>query len=101
METEKSILGLSKSLFWDVDPQVIDPRKHAAYIVERVVSRGTWDEFKIILTYYGKNKVAAVVTQLRFIEKTTFSFCSTYFDIPKQKFRCFTYQQLSPQHWDY
>ncbi len=101
MEIEKGILGLSKALFWDVDPQTIDPQKHASYIVERVLTRGTWDEFKILTSYYGMQKVGTIATQLRYIEKTAFSFCSTYFNIPKKKFRCYTFQQSNPSHWDY
>jgi hypothetical protein len=101
MNIEKSILGLSKALFWDVDPKKIDPQKHAAYIIERVLTRGTWEEFKNILNYYDKDTINLIITNLRYLEKTTLSFCSAYFNIPLKKFRCYTFQQSNRSHWDY
>lgn len=29
-----------QSLFWDVDPKTIDPKKHAQYIIERILDFG-------------------------------------------------------------
>jgi hypothetical protein len=29
-------------LFWDVDPDEVDPRLHRDYVMERVMSRGGW-----------------------------------------------------------
>ena len=45
---------LSRSLFWDVDPETIDSVKHVLFIIERVLTRGTWEEFQIIITYLWK-----------------------------------------------
>ncbi len=94
-------LDLSKSLFWDVDPYSIDLDKHALFIIERVLVRGTWEEFKKIMSYYGKESVGLFACQIRFLDKKTFSFCSSYFNIPKEEFKCYTQQQLHPTHWDY
>jgi hypothetical protein len=102
MDTNKEIvLGLSKTLFWDIDPFSLDARQNASFIIERVLSRGSWEEFKKILAHYGKEKVAAYATQLRYMDKIVLSFCVNYFDIPKEKFRCFSQRQLHPTHWDY
>lgn len=30
-------------LCWDVDPETIDPRRDRDYLMERVMSRGTWE----------------------------------------------------------
>lgn len=102
MEKDNEIvLGLSKTLFWDVNIATIDPDKHAPYIVERVLSRGTWDEFKKIIAHYGKEKVALYAIQLRYMDKIVLAFCVTYFNIPKENFRCCTQRQLHPTHWAY
>jgi len=102
MKTDKEIvLGLSKTLFWDTNPKTIDPNKHASLIIERVLSIGTWDDFKKIIAYYGKEKVAIYATQLRYMDKIVLAFCVTYFNIPKEKFRCYTQQQLHLTHWAY
>jgi len=101
MDIEKGILGLSKSLFWDVDPQTIDPKKHAAYIIERVVTLGTMEDFLIIKEYYGKEKIKQTVKNLRYLNERDLNFCSVYFNIPIIQFRCYTIKQLNQTHWNY
>ena len=92
---------LSNSLFWDVDPETLDPDEHGLFIIERVLTRGTWDEFKLILNYYGKKSVGLSAAQIRYLDKKTLSFCASYFNIYKEKFKCFLQQQLHQTHWDY
>jgi hypothetical protein len=101
VETEKSILGLTKALFWDVDPQSIDPEKHAAYIIERVITLGAMNDFTIIKENYGKTKIKKVVKNLRYLNDIDLNFCSVYFDIPKNQFRCYNTKQLNQTLWDY
>jgi hypothetical protein len=98
---DKLVSQLSKTLFWDVDISTLDAQKHAAFIVERVLSRGKWEEFKLILAYYGKKKVGEIATQLRYMDKIVLAFCMTYFDLPKENFRCYTERQLHPTYWNY
>ena len=93
--------GISQTLFWDVDISKIDPAKNASYIIERVLSRGSWDEFKKLIDHYGKEKVAQYATKLRYLDKIVLAFCVTYFKIPKEKFRCYILQQSQPTHWNY
>ena len=94
-------LKLSKKLFWDVNPETIDADKHALFIVERVLTRGSWDEFQKIITWYGKGKIASYACQIRYLDKKTLSFCSSYFNIAKESFRCYAQQQLNQTHWNY
>lgn len=87
MNLNKDItLKLSRSLFWDVDPETIDPDKHVLFIIERVLTRGPWEEFQIIITHYGKESVGSSATQIRHLDKKTLSFCASYFNIPQEKF---------------
>jgi hypothetical protein len=32
-----------EALFWDVDPETVQLTMHADYVIERIMSRGTWD----------------------------------------------------------
>lgn len=100
-EKKEVVLGLSKTLFWDVDPYTVDAEKHAAFIVDRVLQMGTLEEFKAIIAYYGKKRIGTIATQLRYMDKIVLQFCITYFNIPKEKFRCFSQRQLHPTHWEY
>jgi hypothetical protein len=101
MEIEKSILGLSKSLFWDVDPQTIDTQKHAPYIIEKVITLGTMQDFIIVKNLYGKSKIKKTVKKLRFLTDRDLNFCSIYFNLPITEFRCYITKQLNQSHWNY
>ncbi|QQS29540.1 MAG: hypothetical protein IPM47_00905 [Sphingobacteriales bacterium] len=97
----KTLLPLSDSLFWDVDKNSIDPEKHAAFIVERVMHLGTLDDFFAIKAYYGKPKLKKITKQLRYLDVRVLNFCSVYFRTPLNQFRCYTEKQLNQSHWSY
>jgi hypothetical protein len=100
-ESKIVLFGLSKTLFWDVDVTKLKPRKHAVFIVERVLTRGTWDEFKRTLDYYGKTNVGDFARKICFLDELALNFCVNYFKIPKSKFKCFKNKQLNQLHWNY
>jgi len=58
------IFKLSKSLFWDTDINNLETQKHISYIVERVLSRGTWNDFLTLKEYYDKNSLIDTVKNL-------------------------------------
>lgn len=94
-------LELSKTLFWDVDYDNIDLDKHAPYVVERVMTRGSLEEFKAIKNYYGKPKLKRISKQLRYLNDDVLHFCSVYFNTPITEFRCYRLKQSNPTHWNY
>lgn len=53
------------SLFWDVDPKTIDPKKHAKYIIERIFEFGNEKEVRWLLGTYSKRKMRSVVDTSR------------------------------------
>ncbi len=92
---------LSKSLFWDVDFEKIDWEENAPFVIERVLMKGKWENFKSILGFYGKPRIKEIIVKLRYLDKRTLQFCSVYFDIPLNKFRCYNIKQSNRPHWDY
>jgi hypothetical protein len=99
--TSIKISDFSPTLFWDVDKTKIDFELHAAHIVDKVMQRGTWEDFTKIIAYYGRKRVGELVKNLRFLDKQTLQFSSVYFQIPKHEMRCFIWQQSNPTHWNY
>lgn len=59
------------SLFWDVDPKTIDPRKHARYIIERILDFGTDKEARWMWNTYSKSLVRDVVKKSRVLHPPT------------------------------
>jgi hypothetical protein len=82
-------MQLRASLFWDTDIQTIDFQQHKASIIERIVMRGRWEAFKIMLAFYGKEVVKQVLLDARYLDKYSLAFCSTIFHTPINQFRCY------------
>ncbi len=87
--------NLSQSLFWDVNIDDINEEIHAKFIIERVLSRGTLEDFKLIKLFYGEEKLKTLVVDIRNLDKKVLSFCVAYFDIPKTDFKCYNYKLLN------
>ncbi len=92
-------MDLSTHLFWDVDYNAIDWDKHRVFVILRVLSRGSIEDWKEIKAYYGLEKIEKALLQARYLDKRTLNFSSYYFNIPKEKFRCYNIMQSSPKHW--
>lgn len=101
VKNELKIEDFSASLFWDVDKKQLDFEKNAAHVVEKTLNRGTWEDFKTALAYYGREKMAEIIKNLRYMDKKTLRFSSVYFQIPLTEMRCYIWQQSNPSHWDY
>ena len=52
---------LSPQLFWDVDPDSIDPEAHADFLIVRVMERGTLDDVRATWYYYGADRIKAAL----------------------------------------
>ena len=94
-------MKLRKELFWDINNRIPDFEQSAVFIISRIIEKGGWEEWKEMMKYYGEERVKEVVLQIRYIPKRRFNFLSLYFNIPKEKFRCYIWQQLNPVRWDY
>lgn len=93
--------SLSPRLFWDTDPEKVDMQKHKAFVIARVLEYGTFDDWKTILKYYGLEDIAETATKLRTLDKKTLAFISTISGIAKEKFRCYSNQQSTNQHFSF
>jgi len=80
---------LNKSIFWDIDLEKIDLQSQKRFIISRILERGTWPDFKMLINFYGKDTVKKEVMQARYLDKKTLRFCSFYFDTAEENFRCF------------
>lgn len=94
-------MKLRRTLFWDTDYAKLDWEKNASYIVDRVMQRGTVEDFKTILAHYGRKRLREIIKNLRYMDKRPMYFASVYFQIPLNEMRCYTIKQSHPPHWDY
>lgn len=60
-----------QSLFWDVDPKTIDPKKNAPYVIERILDFGKDNEVKWLWNKYQRRTIHNVVKKRRGLNKRT------------------------------
>jgi hypothetical protein len=84
---------LNRRLFWEIDFDKLNVDEKKQYVIERVLERGSLSQFKALINYYGRNEVAKAVKFARSLDALNHNFCSIYFDIPKEEFRCYTWKQ--------
>ena len=94
-------MNLSKFLFWDVDYGSIDWEKHAGFVISRVLMRGILSDWQELNFFYGKEKILKEALNARYLDTVTLNFCSFYFNVPKEKFRCCNTPQSIRQLWPY
>jgi len=91
----------SNNLFWDTNPDNLDYEKHARYIIERELSRGTLEDWYELKKYYGLERIKQEIVQVHYLDKLTLNFCCLIFDIPKEQFRCYNVDPAIKAQWDY
>jgi hypothetical protein len=94
-------LNLPPSLFWDSDFTKLDYDRQARAIIARVVMRGSLEDWFEIKRYYGLERIKTEIVQVRYLDKLTLSFCSVYFNIPKEQFRCYNTDPSIQKLWNF
>ena len=85
--SRKEIKSLFRpSLFWDADD--IDPRKHAPYIIARILDYGDIGDLKRLLTLYGRQEIAAVIRSRRGLLPKTGKYWAHKLGIPFEEVAC-------------
>ncbi len=75
--------ALSKTLFWDVNPDNLEWEKSKGLIIQRTFVRGGMKDIKVIMNKYSKAELIEVLKKCRELDEVTHNFCSHYFNISK------------------
>lgn len=98
MSKQECIQGFSDYIFWDVDRNSIDLASNAPFVIQRVLEYGQIGDWKLLLGYYGLDKIVRVSKRLRTLEPRALSFISTVSQIPVEQFRCYNTRQSNQEH---
>lgn len=63
-----------QSLFWDINPNSLNPQKHAKYIIERIMDFGNDDEVRWMRCYYPKNLIAKIARKSKILQPSSKNF---------------------------
>jgi hypothetical protein len=92
--------NLDKGLFWDWRYNDIDWQKSYRSIIERVLERGTNEEWNEITQFYGKPKItSALKEEIKFLPDYVIDKVSSYFNIRKEEMACYIRKQSRKGHW--
>lgn len=80
---------LSSSLFWDVDISEIDDEKNKRFIIQRVLERGTHNDWILINKKYTLQGIVQEAMQMRSLEPKALSYIAIMGNVPKEEFRCY------------
>ena len=97
----EEVFPLTRSLFWDTDVAALDWEQNAPFIVERVLQRGTVEDFRTIIAQYGREQLRDIIKNLRYLDNKAIYFAAVYFHIPLNEMRCYNIKQSTPLHWNY
>jgi hypothetical protein len=64
-------MKLRQSLFWDVNPDKIDLKKNAQYVIERVLDFGRDDEVRWLRKLYRPSHIRRIVEKSRSLRPRT------------------------------
>jgi len=93
------IPDLSKHLFWDTDPNTVNPDQHSKYIISKVLQYGNYSDWKTLVDYYGLDHIIKTAQTIRDLDRRTASFLSVLGDVPKTNFPCYSTTPSSLGHW--
>lgn len=91
---------LRKEYFLDVDVSNLDVEESKRIIIERIFMRGSTDEMKKVVAYYGRDIVVEELCKVNYLDSKTLNFVSKIFKTPKSKFKCYRRKQSRPAYWD-
>ena len=66
---------------------MIDYQKDILYVLEKVIGRGTWEDFKSVVKFYGKQRIKQEIVATRRLGDKEVHFCCTIFKIELKEFK--------------
>ncbi len=94
---------LSLALFWDVprDRENISRiiEQNPEWLIERVFEIGTMEEIRMVIDWYGADKVKEVLCQAESLSKICVAFAASLFDLKKDAFKCYRYKRSHPIYY--
>lgn len=100
MEAKITIFDFSPHLFWEVYKSKLDFEKNKEQIVYQVVEYGLMHDWLLLQKVYPPEKLKAIATSLRALDKKTLSYLAHHFNVEKTEFRCYTESQSPQNFWN-
>lgn len=91
---------LPKRLFWEYKFNEMDWLGDIAVVVERVLEKGSVEEWNEIVRFYGLKKVKYTVkNKIGFLSDHKMDEACAFLGLKKEQTKCYIRKQSKPQHW--
>ena len=97
---DKKDIKFSQYLFWDVDVNELDIDRFPAFVIQRVLEYGRWEDWIQIRSYYSMQIIKDAVMNLRTLFPKSLNYIALYTDTDKKDYRCYKLAQLHPTLWN-
>lgn len=93
--------GFSPHLFWDTDPERVDIENNRIWLVRRVLEKGLWSDWKLLLKLLGEDKIRSAVQEMRHLEGRAKSFACAVLNLEQSQLRCSIRMSSQSTPWNY
>jgi hypothetical protein len=93
MQQEKNLHDIpvfSKRCFWEQDYTKLDFDTGRRYIITKVISYGSQNDYIELFRYYGWDIIKEEVIKIRYLNNKILNFLSILFEIDKENFRAYS-----------
>lgn len=96
------LLEEASVLFHDVRPEDVDVERHASFVIERVLDRGTMRSVAALLRLYGKARVRAFFLEggSQRVSRPTARLWQSYFGLTDPECTPTSSARISSPHWN-
>jgi hypothetical protein len=96
-----TIKDLSGHLFWDTDRDRLDVDENFRFILGRVLEYGLMNDWMLLYKHFGIKKIASEAKEMRSLDDKSLHFIAHLSDSKLEEFKCYTYKQSIPKHWNF
>jgi len=100
MQPQNTKPNLPTRLFWEYDLERTDWQRDSVGIIERVLERGTHEEWDELVRFYGVDKVRHILKdEIRFLFDEVIEDACSYFGLKKEELLCYRRNQNHTGNW--
>jgi len=96
--SNKAAPKLSRAAFWDIDLDKLDLVRYADFAIIRVFERGTPEDIRQIIAYFGKSRVGETLTGASTLQPRAIALGEKLLGLSRNQFSCL---KPSPQVTSY
>jgi hypothetical protein len=88
---------LFDGLFWDTDAAALSWHEHATFICERVLERGSLDQWNAVKARYEPEQLLTILRPSRRLSRKAVAYLSACYGAPVEEFRAWQLEEMAPK----